>query len=479
MTTAETYPKTIEEFTFHISSNDDFWAFLFNDNAEDKKRRTLLRRMVSVFHGYKEWHQNEGRSAENSLRFSEFSRSYSEKYHVRFDSAMLNQVFCSREVHPLDIFRSAWAIFEVQRARIEFIPPEDPSVYLDIANANNDLFKQEKFKLEDQANKIALYGDRLYTLLGKGKSIKVTELIEVAQKGVEQSSSLIDCADPIVFIGNIQIYFKDFFHLEIDNSFQNFDIRRVEGRWPSSNIKNIERIVCSPPTYPPMIDLVSPIINGKRKERIFNVILEKSVTPADGIFVQFSSADAFEQKSYVQDELSKLFNYSKLKPLTIIQKGWPCIYDSGTQLLRCKITGKSTSANKSPLAMVECVDNGLITFSEIHQLFDVPQNLLDVPPNGAYIVLTDKDGVCWPMSHPSEKAHWDLAYSKICLKGTKVQAYILDKAPENHYSGRRKSEVFKAQLKIDAPSQDTLIVPDAWKTKKKCTSRKFNNSDKL
>uniref|UniRef100_A0A915CPI3 N-alpha-acetyltransferase 40 n=1 Tax=Ditylenchus dipsaci TaxID=166011 RepID=A0A915CPI3_9BILA len=428
----------LKEFTHHITNNDDFWAFLFNDNAEDKKEEQCCG----------EW-------------------EYSKKYHVHFDAALLNQVFCTSETHPSDIFRSAWAIFEVNRSMITFIPPNDAFVQFDQINPSEDLFVKEKVNLESHVSQIALHGDRIYTLLGKGRSMKLTELIEANEQGTHNNTHPINCPDPITFIGNLQIYFKDFFRLDIDETFEDYNIRRVEGRWPSSNTKHIESIVSCPPEYPPMIDLLSPIINGKRKERIFDVNLISTPTPADGIFVQFASNDALEQRVYIQDELKHLFSYGKLKPVSIIQKRWPCIYDSGTNLYRCRITGRSTAANRSPLAMVECVDSGYITFAHLNQLFDVPQYLLGVPPSGAYIVLTDRDGICWPMSHPSEKQNWEIAFSKSRSNNTKVQAYILDKATENHYSGRRKSEVFKAQLKIDIFCQDPLIVPDSWRKKEK------------
>jgi hypothetical protein len=53
------------------------------------------------------------------------------------------------------------------------------------------------------------------------------------------------------------------------------------------------------------------------------------------------------------------------------------------------------------------------------------------------------------------------------VPSTSVEVFISDIAPVSAYSGRKKSMVFKAQLRISQANKEDLIVPDSWSKKEK------------
>jgi hypothetical protein len=65
-------------------------------------------------------------------------------------------------------------------------------------------------------------------------------------------------------------------------------------------------------------------------------------------------------------------------------------------------SASSHPAIDGALIMVECVDQGLIQFTSLKNLYEIPKVLLGVPACGVWIVLADSEVICWPMSHPSE-----------------------------------------------------------------------------
>ncbi|KAI1727119.1 hypothetical protein Ddc_04408 [Ditylenchus destructor] len=464
-------PRTTDEFTGHIRPEDSFWSFIFNDNAEDKKRSTILRRVVSCFV-----------DSGGSLTYAELCANYARKYHVPLNLGQdcsatyvgLNYVFCTTEKVPLPIFQAAWQLFEVDGEVIKFVADSNLKT---IDMPWEDAFKHGQETLSDEAAIISIYGDRIFKALGEGTQMSIHELIEKIKKAGNPPTHPISDLDPKALIGNLQIYYKDSFKITFDETINDVFVSRLKDKWPSKHMNAIYNCVNTPFTYPTFIEASAV------KERIFEVQLFDTHTPADGIFVLFDDVKAIKQRKYIKDTLKKLFDMPAIddfhnpKKIRIIQQNWACLLEDPDEFQRGIIVGKSMGVdkdgNKKPMVMVECVDTGDVKLAELKRLYECPRHLLGVPKCGAYILLTDKEDMVWPMSHPTEKDNWKSLFSKVQRNlGTRVKAQFMKPAVNTDYSGRRKSVVYKAQIRVEFPessTEDNLtpLVPEIWRKKEK------------
>lgn len=127
----------------------------------------------------------------------------------------------------------------------------------------------------------------------------------------------------------------------------------------------------------------------------------KAASPPLSFILFFSQCGNRVTTNFI-NQLSEIFrklfempaadNFYNPKKIRIIQQNWACLLEGPDEFQRGIIVGKSMSADKIPMVMVECVDTGDVKLAELKRLYECPRDLLGIPKCGAHILLTAKDG---------------------------------------------------------------------------------------